>query len=147
MPVNNVMKLHQSRDGYLWMATFDGLVRFDGLNFKIYQTVDYLGLPTNRFVKLYEGPDGSLWIVSEQKSWIRFKNNRFTHIQDSDGLNGNLVYDVHLDDNGYLWFGTDQGVSFFDGEELKPYHPSVIEGVIDRVFIEKTGRNVGFHKE
>jgi len=139
LPVNNVMKLHQSGDGYLWMATLDGLVRFDGLNFKIYQTVDYPGLPTNRFVKLYEGPDGSLWIISEQKFLIRFKKNRFKHIQNSDGLNGNLVYDVHLDDNGNLWFGTDQGVSVFDGEELKPYHPSVIEGVIDRVFIEQNG--------
>lgn len=139
LPVNNVMKLHQSRDGYLWMVTFDGLVRFDGLNFKIYQTVDYPWLPTNRFVKLYEGLDGSLWIVSEQRFLIRFKNNRFTHIQESDGLNGNLVYDVHLDDNGYLWFGTDRGVSFFDGEELKPYHPSEIEGTIDRVFTEQTG--------
>ena len=133
------MKLHQSKDGYLWMATFDGLVRFDGLNFKIYQTVNYPELPTNRFVKLYEGIDGSLWIVSEQKFLIRLKNNRFTHIQNSDGLNGNLVHDVHIDDNGFLWFGTDQGVSFFDGEEIKQYQPSTIKGSIDRVFTEKSG--------
>lgn len=139
LPVNNVMKLHQSKEGYLWMTTFDGLVRFDGLNFKIYQAVDYPGLPANRFVKLYEGADESLWIVSEQKFLIRFKNNRFTHIQEFDGLNGNLVYDVHLDDNGTLWFGTDKGVSFFDGEELQPYHPTIIEGPIDRVFTEKSG--------
>lgn len=139
LPVNNVMKLHQSIEGYLWMATLDGLVRFDGLNFKIYQTVDYPGLPTNRFVKLYEAIDGSLWIVSEQKFLIRFKNNRFTHIQESDGLNGNLVYDVHLDDNGNLWFGTDQGVSYFDGEELKPYHSSIIKGPIDRIFTDQSG--------
>ena len=139
LPVNNVMKLHQSKDGYLWMTTFDGLVRFDGLNFKVYQTVDYPELPTNRFVKLYEGLDGSLWIVSEQMYLIRFKNNQFTHIQHTDGLNGNLVHDVHLDDSGYLWFGTDQGISFFDGNELKPYQPSSIKGSVDRVFIEKSG--------
>lgn len=139
LPVNNVMKLHQSREGYLWMTTLDGLVRFDGQQFKVYQTIDYPNLPTNRFVKLYEAPDSSLWIVTEQRFLIRFKDDQFTHIQESDGLNGNLVYDIHLDDEGHLWFGTDKGVSIFDGNELTPYQPDLIHGAIDRVFVEESG--------
>jgi len=139
LPVNNVMKLHQSREGYLWMATLDGLVRFDGYQFKTYQTVDYPGLPSNRLVKLQEGPDGSIWMVSEQRYLIRFLNNQFTHIQQADGLNGSLVYDMHLDDDGYLSFATDQGISFFDGQELKPFHPELIRGTLDRVYADETG--------
>jgi signal transduction histidine kinase/ligand-binding sensor domain-containing protein/DNA-binding response OmpR family regulator len=139
LPVNNVMKLHQSRKGYLWMATLDGLVRFDGNQFKTYQTVDYPGLPSNRLVKLHEGPDGSIWMVSEQRYLIRFQDNQFTHIQQADELNGSLVYDMHLNDNGYLWFATDQGISFFDGQELKPFHPELIRGTLDRVYADKTG--------
>lgn len=139
LPVNNVLKLHQSSDGYLWMATLDGLVQFDGMQFKVYQTINYPDLPTNRFVKLMEGPDGSLWIVSEQKFLIRFKNDEFTHIRNSDGLNGDYVHDIHLADSGYLWFGTDQGISFFDGEQIKPFQPDLIKGAIDRVFVDESG--------
>src|SRR6056297_1305629 len=139
LPVNNVLKLHQSSDGYLWMATLDGLVRFDGMKFKVYQTINYPDLPTNRFVKLIEGPDGSLWIVSEQKFLIRFKNDEFTHIRNSDGLNGDYVHDIHLADSGQLWFGTDRGISFFDGEQIKPFQPDSIKGAIDRVFVDEGG--------
>ena len=139
LPVNNVLKLHQSSDGYLWMATLDGLVRFDGIQFKVYQTINYKDLPTNRFVKLIEGPDGSLWIVSEQKFLIRFKNDEFTHIRNSDGLNGDYVHDIHLADSGQLWFGTDRGISVFDGEQIKPFQPDLIKGAIDRVFVDEGG--------
>src|SRR6056297_1526445 len=139
LPVNNVLKLHQSSDGYLWMATLDGLVRFDGMKFKVYQTINYPDLPTNRFVKLIEGPDGSLWIVSEQKFLIRFKNDEFTHIRNSDGLNGDYVHDIHLADSGQLWFGTDRGISVFDGEQIKPFQPDLIKGAIDRVIVDEGG--------
>jgi len=143
LPVNNVLKLHQTSDGYLWMVTLDGLVRFDGMQFKVYQTINYPELPTTRFTKLYEGPDGSLWIVSEQRLLIRFKDNEFTHIRNTNGLNGDFVHDIHLDDNGWLWFGTDRGISVFDGEQISPYHPHQIKGSVDRVFLDKN-RTVWF---
>jgi ligand-binding sensor domain-containing protein len=60
LPVNSINALLQSRDGYLWAATFDGLVRFDGVRFTVYHTGNTEELPSNRIVGLTEGSDGSL---------------------------------------------------------------------------------------
>ena len=51
----------QSRDGYLWMSTLDGLVRFDGVRFTVFNKGNSPGLPSNRITALYEDRDDDLW--------------------------------------------------------------------------------------
>lgn len=48
LPVNAVSDVLQTRDGYLWLATFDGLVRFDGHRFVVFTSTDTPGLESNR---------------------------------------------------------------------------------------------------
>ena len=54
MPVNAVTALLQSRDGYVWVGTFDGLARFDGVRFVLFNAATSAGLPSNRIVRLTE---------------------------------------------------------------------------------------------
>ena len=61
LPHNIVVSLRQSRDGYIWMATFDGLVRFDGVRFTVFDRSNSPGIRNNRFTFLYEAADGALW--------------------------------------------------------------------------------------
>jgi|ERR1051326_2430443 ligand-binding sensor domain-containing protein len=62
LPAGSVNSILQTRDGYLWLATFDGLVRFDGLHFQVFNTGNTKGLRSGRFMFLYEDRAGSLWI-------------------------------------------------------------------------------------
>jgi ligand-binding sensor domain-containing protein len=39
LPQNTIRAIHQTRDGYLWMATEEGLVRFDGVRFTVFDSV------------------------------------------------------------------------------------------------------------
>ena len=48
LPQNSISSIIQTRDGYLWMTTFDGLVRFDGVQFKVFDKGNTRGLSTNR---------------------------------------------------------------------------------------------------
>ena len=52
LPVNQITGLVQGRHGYLWLSTFDGLVRFDGVRFTTFNTGNSPGLPSNRITNL-----------------------------------------------------------------------------------------------
>jgi hypothetical protein len=77
LPINEVNDLVQTSDGYLWLATFDGLVRFDGVRFTVYNIANSPGLPSNRIVDLFEARDGGLWLRTEDNLPVRFKDERF----------------------------------------------------------------------
>ncbi len=137
LPVNNVVRLLQSEQGYLWFTTYDGLVRFDGLQFKIYQTEEYPGLPSNRLINLHEAPDGSLWMETEQQFLVKLQDGAFHHMREEDGLNGEINFGTHQDYRGDLWFALDEGISVYKNGKLTPFHPDRITGSVDRIFLQK----------
>ena len=61
LPQNSVRDIVQTRDGYLWFATFDGLVRFDGVRFTVFNKGNSPGMAGNRFTWLFEDRFGDLW--------------------------------------------------------------------------------------
>jgi hypothetical protein len=73
LPVNSVTNVLQGRDGYLWLATWDGLFRFDGFRFTVFNTGNSVGLPSNRIVELVQDADGSL---SELREWRSASSRR-----------------------------------------------------------------------
>jgi ligand-binding sensor domain-containing protein len=65
LPQNSIHAIHQARDGYLWLATSDGLVRFDGVRFTVFNKSNSPGIGSNWFTCLYEDRQGDLWIGTE----------------------------------------------------------------------------------
>ena len=70
LPQNSVVGIAQTHDGYIWLATFDGLARFDGVRFKIFRKHDTRELPTNRISRLFVDDHGRLWILTEDTTRI-----------------------------------------------------------------------------
>ena len=66
LPQNTVNTLLQTRDGYLWIGTLAGLVRFDGVQFKVFTPKNCPELPRSRIGRLFEGADGTLFITTER---------------------------------------------------------------------------------
>src|SRR5262245_50880148 len=69
LPQNAVNAIVQTRDGYLWLATFDGLARFDGLRFTVFNKGNTRGIGGNRFDRLFEDRHGALWAVTAE-GWV-----------------------------------------------------------------------------
>ena len=67
LPINTITAVLQTRDGYLWLGTNDGLVRFDGVRFTVYNAGNTPELPSNRITALREDRAGALWILTEQQ--------------------------------------------------------------------------------
>lgn len=78
LPRAGIVQVLQTRDGYLWLATFDGLVRFDGARFEVFDSDRFPALGSNRIVDLLESRDGTLWIRSEVGHVARYADGAIT---------------------------------------------------------------------
>jgi len=131
LPVNSVNDIAQTEDGYLWLATFDGLVRFDGLEFMAYRSAQYDGLPSNRILKLLVRPDG-IWMVTESLNIVRFRNGTFTTMAEDVDL-------LHEGENGTLWTGSDDGVLAYRNGTFQPVMPTEIQGDVRELLVKDDG--------
>lgn len=77
LPQNSVRGIVQTQDGYLWLATFDGLVRFDGVRFTVFNKSNTPGLSGNPFLSVIEDRFGDLWATVETGQVIRRHQGRF----------------------------------------------------------------------
>jgi ligand-binding sensor domain-containing protein/signal transduction histidine kinase len=109
LPQNRVQAIAQTRDGYLWTGTSEGLARFDGLRFVVYDQSNTAAITDNSILSLEAAPDGSLWIGTEGGGLLHYAGGVFSSFGQKDGLTNGFIRATHLDRNGALWVGTDRG--------------------------------------
>jgi ligand-binding sensor domain-containing protein/serine phosphatase RsbU (regulator of sigma subunit) len=116
LPQNFVAALAQTLDGYVWLATQEGVVRFDGVRFVTFASRDYPALKTNDIAALIADRGGGLWIGSRGGGLIHEANGVFTAYRQKDGLANDIVLSLHEAKDGAIWAGTrGGGVSRFEG--------------------------------
>jgi len=118
LPVNSINALIQDHTGYIWAATFDGLVRFDGIRFTVFNSANSEELPSNRIIQLKEGRDGSLWLITEQGHVVRFRDGRFTNVAFETGKPSRDIAILFVDSLGTVWVGTPDGLWTSEGDRL-----------------------------
>ncbi|MBI3192232.1 MAG: hypothetical protein HYZ36_06150, partial [Pedosphaera parvula] len=106
LPQNSVNSICQTRDGYLWLATFGGLVRFDGVRFTVFDRFNTPGMKADRCIALYEDSRGRLWIGTEN-GLILYSNGTFKTYQSADGLSSEVVRKITEDRRGVVWVLSD----------------------------------------
>ncbi|MFL6227870.1 MAG: two-component regulator propeller domain-containing protein [Pyrinomonadaceae bacterium] len=124
LPQNSVRAILQTRDGYVWFTTYDGLVRYDGVRFTVFDKGSTRGIGGNRFDSLYEGKDGSLWAGTQDSGLTRYKDGSFRTYTTADGLPDNKITGVCDDGEGGLLVWTPAGVVVWHDGRLAP-HPSL----------------------
>jgi signal transduction histidine kinase/ligand-binding sensor domain-containing protein/AraC-like DNA-binding protein/ActR/RegA family two-component response regulator len=137
LPVNSINDLLQSKDGYLWAATFDGLVRFDGVTFTVFNSANSPGLPSNRIVRIRESERGDLWLQTEQVDLIRRRAGRFTTVVRSSCLNSYEVPVVHA--AGHDWVGGCEGLMRVDGDSLVPVRRDLLRDSVAHLLRRRDG--------
>jgi Two component regulator propeller len=90
LPHNAIRDILQTRDGYLWLATADGLVRFDGVRFTIFNRANSPGMTENRITALFRDHQGDLWMGSDG-SIMRMHNGIFTGYGRESGVPNGMV--------------------------------------------------------
>ncbi len=96
-----IFALAQTPDGYLWLGTEFGLLRFDGIRAVQWRPPEGEQLPSNWINALLVAYDGTLWIGTEKglASWKSGKLTKYPEVA------GQVVTSLLQDTNGTLWFG------------------------------------------
>jgi len=111
----------QTRDGYLWLATWGGLVRFDGVSFTTFDLQNTPLLKDNAINALVEDHDGALWIGTASAGMLRLKDGAFSSYTTSEGLSSNYIHSLYVDVAGTLWIGTDGGLNRLTAGKFTSY--------------------------
>ncbi|MGD0829747.1 MAG: two-component regulator propeller domain-containing protein [Terracidiphilus sp.] len=119
LPQNTVQALVQTRDGFVWLGTEVGLVRFDGNGFQVFDSNSSPALPGNDVRCLLETRDGALWIGTSE-GLARWKDGVVTAFTTKDGLPGNGILELTgVNEKGALYLWTDQGLARQNGDRFE----------------------------
>ncbi|MFT4114882.1 two-component regulator propeller domain-containing protein [Silvibacterium sp.] len=110
LPEETVQAVQQAPQGYLWIGTTGGLVRFDGSRFVTYSRSTSPGISENSVFCLAAVKDGSLWFGTEGGGLVHLDRGSFHNYGPEQGLTDSFVRSVMEDSAGRLWVGTDNGL-------------------------------------
>lgn len=119
LPVNSVLAIAQTPNGYLWLGTEAGLIRFDGVSFSVFDRRNTPALLSNEVRALLVGHDGTLWIGTRGGGVTRFAHGHFQTFSSRNGLSNDSVLTLFEDHKQNLWIGTDGGgLNKIDGNHV-----------------------------
>jgi len=122
LPQNSVLSIAQTADGYLWLGTEEGLVRFDGIRFTPFDKTNTPQIKDNYIRKLFPDSRGNLWIGIRDGGLVLYRQGRFKSFGQAEGLTHSTVNAITEDDRHNLWVGTDGGGLFvLEGNRFKVY--------------------------
>jgi signal transduction histidine kinase len=129
LPQNTVQALAQTHDGFVWLGTEVGLVRFDGNSFTVYDKNSSPALPGNDVRSLLESQDGALWIGTSE-GLARWKDGVVTVFTTKDGLPGNGIRLLQHGATGGVVISTDNGDVGIDGLRIVPILNDKLQGPV-----------------
>jgi len=115
-PMTITRKIKQGRDGNLIIASYEGIIRYDGASFTNWTKEE--GLDTCYAFDVLEDKKGNIWIGSDQFGAYYYDGNSFTHFTTKEGLAHNRIISVYEDKKGNIWFATQGGLSRYDGKSF-----------------------------
>jgi PAS domain S-box-containing protein len=108
LPQGSILAIAQTDDGYLWLGTAAGLVRFDGVRFTTFDKRNTKEIRDNSVTALLRGKDGSLWVGTEG-GLTRLKEGKFTSYTKKEGLSDDSLTSLCESRDESLWIGTRSG--------------------------------------
>ena len=116
LPQSSVRALAQTRDGYLWFGTEEGLARYDGLRITVFETANHKTLRDNFIETLAAAHDGSLW-VGTRSTLTQLKDGEFhTYFTTQSPLS--KIYEAQ---DGQVWVGSLDGLYAVQGTNIRLY--------------------------
>ena len=108
LPHNTINSISQTPDGYLWFATWEGVARYNGREFKVFGREQQTGLPDSGIRALHLDPKGRLLLGGSRGGLALLQDQQWRPVDPVSSL----VNEVHGDNLGRLWVGTEGGGLF-----------------------------------
>lgn len=119
--IKEVLDLTQDEKGYLWIASYEGLLRYDGAKFKLFNQSNREDFNANSVRSLNTDSTGNLWVGTNDNGVALLKNNKFKMYNTNDGLPNNSVRTIYTDTLNRTWIGTAAGLALYKNESFNTF--------------------------
>ncbi len=109
LPQSTVQAMTETRDGYLWIGTLDGLARFDGVRFTVFDARAVPALGSGSVLGLMQDAEGNLWIGRSGAAVI-YRDGRFRVAFGDEVTAGDAVWSFCQAKDGAVWAATNNGL-------------------------------------
>ncbi len=114
LPTSEANEIRETKDGFIWIAGYSGLIRYDGNTFSRYTKSSDISAVSS----LYADDNNKLWVGTNDSGIILIDNNNdeVKTFERNDKLSASIRTIIE-GDNGRIYFGTTQGVGYIDDEK------------------------------
>ena len=136
LPQSSAQAIARTPDGYLWIGTQEGLARFDGVRFTVFNTENEAEIPDKHISVLYVDHSGRLWIGTRAGVAV-LEQGHFTRLKGMAGFAQAYVHAIVEGRSGRIWVGTENGLFAVDGSNLLSFdaagelHDSRIQALLE----------------
>lgn len=134
LPLNAVNDIVQDKNGYIYLATNEGLVRYDGNRMVVFNVSNNPTFRTNRIFRLYYDQHDNLWLLFRNFTLARFHREKLVleHISSDIGE----IRSLRQSDNGLIWTETQQGIYQYnpDTDRFERFQPPHIDQPIRSIY-------------
>jgi ligand-binding sensor domain-containing protein/signal transduction histidine kinase len=123
LPQNSAVAIARTPDGYLWIGTEEGLARFDGVRFTVFDGTNESAIPGKSISALHVDRNGRL-LIGTNGGMAVLENGRFKPYDAAAGLDHVAILAILEDKAGRLWVGTKNGLVEFDGTRSRVFRDS-----------------------
>jgi ligand-binding sensor domain-containing protein len=116
-PKSIVRTIKQDRKGNIWIASWEGIFKYDGKSF----TNITSKVSSARFFSVLEDKKGNFWFASVGSGVYYYNGKSFRNFTTKDGLASDRVTHIYEDKTGNIWFGTEGGASRYDGKSFRDF--------------------------
>jgi signal transduction histidine kinase/ligand-binding sensor domain-containing protein len=152
---NNLTSVAQASDGFIWITSFNGAMRFDGERFQLFDKDNIPQLRTNGIYSIQEDSLGRLWFSTQSSGVLILENGVFRHLPALDTTRSIRI--VRFDSKGRIWIGSSNGEVFYGSENGlaalacpqldRELINDIAEGPDGRIYIATGGHGVLIYEE
>ncbi len=141
LPADSVTAIIQTRDGFLWVGTSAGLVRFDGVKFTEITSAEFSTASSIHVTALCEDSQGHLWIGTQGDGLFELAHGKISQFTKARGLLDESITSLAADNQGAVWIGTKSGLNVSTGKELKSFTPrdGLPDELVSGVHVARSG--------
>lgn len=147
VPNSGVFEIKQDRKGNIWIATNDGVYRYDGRSFSNITSK----VSSARFISVLEDRKRNFWFASLDSGVFNYDGKSFRKFTTGEGLASNQVFCIYEDRAGNIWFGTTAGASRYDGKSFRNFKMSESASSTDSIHVsiyeKQLPKNSGLHND